>query len=386
MKESVSMRSWTQSRFPFPMMMRRRAGFTLIELLVVIAIIAVLIALLLPAVQAAREAARRAQCVNNLKQIALAGMNYESANGTMPFHNVRRTNEWGSPGGFSGNRSWYCSILPFMEQQALFNALNYNVSDGFNAIPTGINHTVHRTVVQSFLCPSDGVVNRYANWGMANFNYTANGGRPRNVLLPNESPRGASPGKYMGSISMSRMSSTQGPCRNLAYATPNTFMVTIASITDGTSNTVAYSESLKNDGSGNHRDPRRNIAENMALEALDLPALVAVRAGLDRTLSVNWPAWSEEKGDFWAFSDAWQRHVHTHVLPPNSPTVACYFTNTFRCMESDQFINPTSEHPGGVNVAMVDGSVRFIKNTINLEVWWYLGTTSGSEIISSDAL
>src|SRR6187549_2073530 len=103
--------------------MMRRRGFTLIELLVVIAIIAVLIGLLLPAVQSAREAARRAQCVNNLKQIALAAYNYTSTYGATPIHEHRRAGEWDGPtAGASGNRSWYCFVLPFMEQQPAYNA------------------------------------------------------------------------------------------------------------------------------------------------------------------------------------------------------------------------------------------------------------------------
>src|SRR4051812_43436788 len=125
----------------------RRRGFTLIELLVVIAIIAVLIALLLPAVQAAREAARRSQCINNLKQLGLAVMNYESGNGALP------PTSW-LPGSGKGNDfSMKARLLPFMEQQAAFNALNmsYYGTDSRN-------WTVETMTINTFLCPSDGNV------------------------------------------------------------------------------------------------------------------------------------------------------------------------------------------------------------------------------------
>ncbi len=141
-----------------------RRGFTLIELLVVIAIIAVLIALLLPAVQAAREAARRAQCTNNLKQLGLAILNYESANSMLPLGRV-----WAPvpgilfPAFFEGaqNTTWFTQMLPQFEQQPLFNAYNFATgnegpfgSDGMSVgIP--INSTVYQTKLYAFQCPSD---------------------------------------------------------------------------------------------------------------------------------------------------------------------------------------------------------------------------------------
>ena len=130
----------------------RRSGFTLIELLVVIAIIGVLIALLLPAVQAAREAARRAQCTNNLKQIALGAMNYEGANGMLPsgsYPNVgdpTTTKPW-------PDHSVFERILPFMEQSALYNAINFNLTIYYND-----NLTVEMTNLSVLWCPSDATV------------------------------------------------------------------------------------------------------------------------------------------------------------------------------------------------------------------------------------
>src|SRR5580698_4960793 len=132
----------------------RRAGFTLIELLVVIAIIAVLIALLLPAVQSAREAARRAQCVNNMKQLGLALANYESSNGTYPYGMARENcgpNCLFSPNGYYVGSSLFVRMLPYIEQQVLANAYNISLINW-----TADNATVGSTGLAALWCPSDG--------------------------------------------------------------------------------------------------------------------------------------------------------------------------------------------------------------------------------------
>ncbi len=143
--------------------MRRRA-FTLIELLVVIAIIAVLIALLLPAVQAAREAARRAQCVNNLKQIGLAWHNYHSGNDCFP------PGEMCAPNLSTNRTFWTCFILPYLELGALGNAYNFDYSVNTSAGPGGsygpVNSTVTQAKINAYLCPDDvgGFMNRGYLW------------------------------------------------------------------------------------------------------------------------------------------------------------------------------------------------------------------------------
>ncbi len=129
-------------------MNRHRSAFTLIELLVVIAIIAVLIALLLPAVQSAREAARRAQCVNNLKQIGLAAQNYNGALGCFPMSMGMDSRGFGFPEPVS--YSGLSMLLPYMEQSVVYNTLNYSILRGDPG-----NNTAMATSVSSFLCPSD---------------------------------------------------------------------------------------------------------------------------------------------------------------------------------------------------------------------------------------
>ena len=141
-------------------------AFTLIELLVVIAIIAVLIALLLPAVQSAREAARRAQCINNMKQLGLALANYESASGTYPYGIARENtgpNSF-SPNGYYLGSSLFVRLLPQLEQQPLANAYNYSLHNW-----VAENSTVGGTGLSVLWCPSDGSIAglhvRYSGWG-----------------------------------------------------------------------------------------------------------------------------------------------------------------------------------------------------------------------------
>ena len=189
-------------------MVRRRA-FTLIELLVVIAIIAVLISLLLPAVQSAREAARRAQCVNNLKQIGLAMHNYHSSNGSFPmavtraYSDVGVQTDWGTFGALG-------LMLPYLEQGPLYTSINFswNLWQGRGNI---VNLTAWQSRVSAFECPSDGLV------GQQNTN------------------------NYFGSVG-----TTVGFRSNAESTGIFSFSRThgIESITDGTSNTIAYAEAL----------------------------------------------------------------------------------------------------------------------------------------------
>jgi prepilin-type processing-associated H-X9-DG protein len=250
--------------------------------------------------------------------------------------------------------------------------------------------TVYKASVATFLCPSDGIINTCSgdntdSYPNGNFNYVGNTGHPRNVLLPGDTPTGGNVPQLTGVISMARMYKQQGSCATAAYAATTDVNVTLASITDGTSNTAAISESLMNDGSGKSPDKRRNLGyTNSALvEKVDVPALSVVQDGLAGW--INYPAWGYYKGLTWAYTDAWEKHVYAHLLPPNSPPIVTYNTNTFRCSEGDGAMNPTSNHPGGVNVSFMDGSVHFVKDTISLQAWWFMGTRGRGEIISADA-
>jgi prepilin-type N-terminal cleavage/methylation domain-containing protein len=228
---------------------RHRSGFTLIELLVVIAIIAVLIGLLLPAVQSAREAARRAQCVNNLKQMGLAAHNYQDVYDVVP---------WGS-GPWGGNDwSTHVLLLPFMEQSPLYNGLNFydgNDWDNINPQPASensfLNFSFQVVQVNSFLCPSDPdrITQVQAATGKlyGHNNYCGNTGS--NVWSLWDVVGNAYDGvfNWVGGIQI-RNGVIRG---NLPMGNLPPFCVSFAMITDGLSNTAFFSERVKGIGLNN---------------------------------------------------------------------------------------------------------------------------------------
>ena len=357
------------------MRLPKRRGFTLIELLVVIAIIAVLIALLLPAVQAAREAARRSQCVNNLKQMGLALHNYHQAIGSFPMGCSF------TPGGGNGN-SWgqwsgQALLLPYLEQQSVYNAANFNIGVDGGASNYVINSTVTQTVITSFLCPSDG-----------------NAGRVSGNL-----------NSYALSQGPTLIGSVNSPYNGNPYDTSGLFThqkaYTFANVTDGTSNTIAASELLvgasgisnssRNAGLINAGSMTLTVNVNSLLNAGETAPGVNLTTVLQQCtkLQTKMPCTGANNCDT-TVGDEWDNGdnaytMFTTVIPPNSTQYA------FSSCKSGgggpdgaEFSNAASNHPGGVNVTMGDGSVRFVKSTIAWSVWWGLGTKAGGEVISSD--
>ncbi len=371
-------------------MQRQRRGFTLIELLVVIAIIGVLIALLLPAVQAAREAARRAQCTNNLKQLALAVHNYESANGVFPAQCVYPgplTNGSGTASMTGWSHSWIVPLLLYTEQQPIYNAYNFSLDPMWVAAsPIGsANTTVSYSKLSLLSCPSESVSQppRQSSDGV---NYYG----PTNYV-----------GNYGGPGVISRFSGTVVPLPSAltsGYSNGHTGPVSIASITDGTSNTALISERLIGLVGGtvlrNNIDAKRAIfksptgipfsSSNGYPQAQQFVNYCKSIPGTTSAFRVS------SSGQMWAAG--YPLHVannnYNHFSPPNQ--VACQNPSDpnggwLSYGDPSGAVPPTSNHSGGVVMAFGDGSVKFVKDTIDLQTWWAIGTRGGGEVVDASA-
>jgi prepilin-type N-terminal cleavage/methylation domain-containing protein/prepilin-type processing-associated H-X9-DG protein len=358
-----------------PMQSRTRRGFTLIELLVVIAIIGVLIALLLPAVQAAREAARRSQCKNNLKQIGIGMHRYHTANDCFPPGATASFNTINPSNGNNPCIAWngwsaQMLLLGYLEQGPIYNACNFQL-DPINS-PQAINSTAFYTKINSFLCPSDGLAGRQFN------------------------------NSYYASVGTSTFASgnvDNGACKGGPSSGIFTYSLVygLRDITDGSSSTVAFSEGLV--GSG--QDQRKNYATGVNKDGLG-PSLLDVStdsAGTQSLLQQCTAAFktaapgaglSNNRGWYWAWGAETMSMFNT-VVPPNSKQhswgqcrFGCGGCSTYSADHSN-ITNATSNHSGGCNVLMGDGSVRFVKGSIAPGNWWAIGTRGSGEVVSSDA-
>jgi prepilin-type N-terminal cleavage/methylation domain-containing protein/prepilin-type processing-associated H-X9-DG protein len=332
----------------------RRRGFTLIELLVVIAIIAVLIGLLLPAVQAAREAARRAQCVNNLKQLALALHNYHDRNNCFPAASI-------ADPGYGG--TWWtfeAMALPSMEQAPIYNTINFSFSTG---LP--VNSTAVRTIIASYLCPSDSDNQVFTE----RYQFSSYGGA-------HGLRETAAPTNYVGSwgdlmtgsffdnnstnqADIASMKATGSPTwgcgntfRGMFGDCSNGAVTSIQLDTDGTSNTLFLGENSPN--------------QNVELAWAGGNGIYATSV-----LPLNWRT-NLKDGQVDTNGDVC--NLAAYYTPNN---VHCYINWSY-------FMGYKSYHPGGANFAMADGSVRFLRQTIAYLVFEGLSTRAGGEVISAD--
>ncbi len=311
--------------------LRRRAGFTLIELLVVIAIIAVLIALLLPAVQSAREAARRAQCTNNLKQLGLAVANYESAYGSYPSDSYSGLQAWQYQ---FPNFSVFVFLTQFMEQQAIYNSINFNLS---NYEPD--NATIAGVSIASLHCPSDPWNPTVISFATPNSSFVEHvAALPKGITWMQQftsygGNQGTFPGTWQQSFGQAEFAQYNG----VIY---NDSAVRISGITDGTSNTFLFGERAQT------------------------------------LFARNDPSFQNSDGSW--NSHHWFDTMVTTYFPPNVSTTGAAIPTIGGMVASDS----EGFHPGGVNWSMCDGSVRFIKNSVSS--WAFsAGTVNFSSSINS---
>jgi prepilin-type N-terminal cleavage/methylation domain-containing protein/prepilin-type processing-associated H-X9-DG protein len=336
-------------------------AFTMIEVLVVIAIIGLLIALLLPAVQAAREAARRSQCVNNLKQLGLAVQNYCASNGALP-PAAATGPEW------SNNFSMKARILPNFDSSMLYNSLNMSFFQ-----ESAPNATSLTTMVATFLCPSDSNVpcGTYNVGGTVprQIGYTS---YPNNLgtTPTNNGGRYDGPAYFMGAANVASVS-------GLAPT------VTLADITDGTSNTVIWSEMVR--GKNGTTMPGPNQVYLMSLPVPSTNLYVPLTTYVNACDAATALAGFDFKGQIWGTDFAAQGGGYSHIMPPNRN--ACVFQGQPYPIEwSAVCVGASSFHPGGVNVGFLDGSVRFVKDGVDPRTWWAIATRAGGEAIDAGSL
>ena len=322
---------------------KQRTGFTLVELLVVIAIIGILIGLLLPAVQAAREAARRMQCTNNLKQLGLAAQNFQDGQRVLPCASFQTLlKKYASTNGSWGRFSGLITMLPYMEQNALYTTAIQQIEDGSVPWTTGSNIAWCQTVT-GFLCPSDGN-GKHADGDMAATNYH---------LCRGDMTANWDWDEYRG-----------------AFCNGNKHEMTLADYTDGTSNTVMFSEACVGSSKtyqkikggtvllgGNFNNGRSTSWKNFYFT----PAVCAAARGSDGMISSNYSvATTSNQTVGYRWADALNPYTLFYtILPPNSPTCGT------DAAENDVVTTATSNHSGGVNACFADGSVPFISDTID---------------------
>ena len=339
-KFALRLRSVQRRTFQMRCRVNQRLAFTLVELLVVIAIIGILIGMLLPAVQQVREAARRIQCSNSLRQLALAAHNFESAHGHLPAGRGAPL-----PSVFSA----HARLLPLMEQSALESQIVYQqapttFSTGAKVWDGSVNQAAAQQVVPVLLCPSDAIQGRVpgSEFAATNFAFCAGSGTIDS-----------------GTLGVA--------CDGVFFSASE---ISLADISDGTSNTAMASERLLGDGQSSgedpidQQDPRRVILE---LPFGQVPTM-------DQCDSDGQP--NPLRGERWIFGN-YGNTLYNHGRVPNDLRLDC-----MSATQQQGFMAARSAHNGGVNFARCDGSVGFVDDSISSDVWQEIGSRNGGGVVS----
>ena len=342
----------------------RRSGFTLVELLVVIAIIGVLVALLLPAVQAAREAARRTECINHLKQIGLAVMNFESARGSLPKGDWRQLT---AATGIDSLGTWVTQSMPFLENGSLFDQMDFTMPYYQQGFVGPENTPTHHFFLESHVCPSNGPVG-IIEWNNGRYgargNYAANAGYTdpeegcgiwmNDINWEQAGTDGRGYPNCTSGVLVSNPVPGSRPTVRSALSGFGPFMINrgieLREATDGTTNTVAVSEVRTVDGD----DTRGALHWGGGVMYL-------------HSLAPNDPGRIEELKD----RTRWCIDVPEAPCKQSNASWQGWHRNTAR-----------SAHPGGVNTLLLDGSSRFVSDDVDLLVWRAASTFNGEELLN----
>lgn len=382
---------------------RNRSAFTLVELLVVIAVIGILISLLLPAVQAARESARQMQCKNNLRQIGIAVINYETSIGTFPpgrlfpdwtrvtssgpvpvtsytnYEGVRQENE----GEWTGFHSVHLRILPYMESVNLFNKIDFETAQVLRMTASGkpynINYDAYNEIAGMYICPSDDNSGRITSENNYRYNFggsTPYGGAEKtNKQTTHDVEKNGLPALGNGAF-------TGG--RGLSHA----------EFTDGLSHTAFFSERIKGSGLDPEvdlpTDADVTVMYNRQNGLVDREEMFNDCLTLELQLHPNnfmssgrWLYGSDYSNGF-PFA-AYSSTMYNHVAPPNWEAVDCGNYSAIPDTPGEHaIISARSRHPGLVLVAFGDGHVSAISDSIDLQIWRALGTRNGSETVDGE--
>jgi prepilin-type N-terminal cleavage/methylation domain-containing protein/prepilin-type processing-associated H-X9-DG protein len=355
------------------------SGFTLVELLVVIAIIGILVALLLPAIQAAREAARRSECMNNLMNLGKAALNYESAKKAFPIGRKRGiiTKADGTVGAYS-QWSHLALILPYVEDEALHGLIDYEAGNA--------DSPARLLQIALFICPSDYSEdrlnsnrcaqsdNRWRNAGRTN--YHGNGGSDTGQTV-----QGTIPSPPPKNPSDSELEQQYREKNNGIFVTNRA--IKFRQITDGSSKTALYSESVRGDGDDSQPEVpgdwyrlggQNGDVDKVYQECVAITNFSAYKTGNQFSC----------RGRNWVHGD-YTTTRYNHVMPPNTHSCSQSSTGSVDAIpvnEDGGATTASSRHNGGVNLVFADGSTHFVSDSIDLVVWRALGSRDGEEVVN----